>query len=610
MEEKNRTMIEEGRRVLEKLRSRRHEAYFVGGFVRDYVLGRPVKDVDIATSAKPEEVMEAFPKTVPTGLQHGTVTVLTGAYSFEVTTFRKETEYEGFRRPAEVEYITDLEEDLKRRDFTMNAMAMDADGSLIDPFEGRSDMDRGVLRCVGEASERFGEDALRMLRCIRFTAEYGLCIEEATWQALLRQAPLLRHIAMERVRAELQRMVGGADPARAAELLLASGLWRHAKTPLALPFAAWGHPHARAVIAHLSSVPAEEDRWAVLLLLIGSQQLDAVRAELRALTFPGEDIARLTRILAMHALLQRDDAEEAAVQPRADAPASAVGCAAARFKLAVLAHGKEAARGWLRAAGLLSAAWRQQAGAGAASPEGSERPVQEALPSANVVESAPALKGEPHDLAASSAGTGRPGQQGLPSANAAESAPALKGEPHDLAASPAGTGRPGQEGLPSATAAESCSALKDEPHDLAASPVKTGRPGQDAPPSTTPAIPDSAPPSRAPGPEEASGHLSTDPETDAAAGEAGLDKLFRFMAGEAVLYLDNGESWIREMPVHGIKDLAVGGTDLMARSGQKAGPWIGETLNMLLERVALGLLENTKEILMTEAFRPTEMRDE
>ncbi|MEC0245781.1 CCA tRNA nucleotidyltransferase, partial [Paenibacillus chitinolyticus] len=213
MEEKNRTMIEEGRRVLERLRSRQHEAYFVGGFVRDFVLERPVKDVDIATSAKPEEVMEAFSKTVPTGLQHGTVTVLTGAYSFEVTTFRKETEYEGFRRPAEVEYITDLEEDLKRRDFTMNAMAMDAEGNLIDPFGGRSDMDRGVLRCVGEAAERFGEDALRMLRCIRFAAEYGLVIEEATWLALLRQAPLLRHIAMERVRAELQRMVGGADPA-------------------------------------------------------------------------------------------------------------------------------------------------------------------------------------------------------------------------------------------------------------------------------------------------------------------------------------------------------------------------------------------------------------
>ncbi|MFS0837917.1 CCA tRNA nucleotidyltransferase [Paenibacillus sp. 1P03SA] len=538
MEEKNRTMIEEGRRVLERLRSRRHEAYFVGGFVRDYVLGRPVKDVDIATSAKPEEVMEAFPKTVPTGLQHGTVTVLTGAYSFEVTTFRKETEYEGFRRPAEVEYITDLEEDLKRRDFTMNAMAMDADGSLIDPFEGRSDMNRGVLRCVGEASERFGEDALRMLRCIRFAAEYGLEIEDATWQALLRQAPLLRHIAMERVRAELQRMVGGADPARAAELLLASGLWRHAKTPLALPFAAWGHPHARAVVAHLSSVPAEEDRWAVLLLLIGSQQLEAVRAELRALTFPGEDIARLTRILAVHALLQRDDAEEATVQPLTDAPASAEERAAARFKLAVLAHGKEAARGWLRAAELLRTAWRQQAGVRARND--------------------------------------RREQEDLPPAKAADSGPSLKGEPHDLAASPA----------------------------------RSDRHEQEAPPSAIAAPLGSAPPSRSTGRNEATGDLSMDAEADAAAYEAGLDKLFRFMTGEAGVYLVNGESWIREMPVHGIKDLAVGGTDLMARSGQKAGPWIGETLNMLLERVALGLLENTKEILMTEAFRPIEMRDE
>ncbi|WP_254634498.1 CCA tRNA nucleotidyltransferase [Paenibacillus sp. GbtcB18] len=544
MEENNRTMIEEGRRVLERLQSRQHEAYFVGGFVRDFVLERPVKDVDIATSAKPEQVMEAFSKTVPTGLQHGTVTVLTGAYSFEVTTFRKETEYEGFRRPAEVEYITDLEEDLKRRDFTMNAMAMDAEGNLIDPFGGRSDMDRGVLRCVGEAAERFGEDALRMLRCIRFAAEYGLDIEEATWQALLRQAPLLRHIAMERVRAELQRMVGGADPARAAGLLLASGLWRHAKTPLALPFAAWGHPHAQAVIAHLSSIPAEEDRWAVLLLLIGSQQLEAVRAELRALTFPGEDIARLTRILAVHAHLQRGDAEDAALRPRPEAQASAEERAAARFKLAVLAHGKEAARGWLRAAGLLRTAWRQrQAGAGAASP----------------------------------AGTGRPGQDGTLPGNSAQSGLAVtQGESDCLEASRAGAELPEQDASPS---------------------VKHGQPSQAVPRLASARC-------------EASGDLPTDAEMHMAAGEACLEELFRFMTEEADVYLENGEPWIRMMPVYSVKDLAVGGSDLMAQSGKKAGPWIGETLNRLLERVALGQLENTLEILMTEASRPTEMRDE
>ncbi|MGE6229420.1 CCA tRNA nucleotidyltransferase [Paenibacillus chitinolyticus] len=537
MEEKNRTMIEEGRRVLERLQSRQHEAYFVGGFVRDFVLERPVKDVDIATSAKPQEVMEAFSKTVPTGLQHGTVTVLTGAYSFEVTTFRKETEYEGFRRPAEVEYITDLEEDLKRRDFTMNAMAMDAEGNLIDPFGGRSDMDRGVLRCVGEAAERFGEDALRMLRCIRFAAEYGLDIEEATWQALLRQAPLLRHIAMERVRAELQRMVGGADPARAAGLLLASGLWRHAKTPLALPFAAWGHPHAQAVIAHLSSIPAEEDRWAVLLLLIGSQQFEAVRAELRALTFPGEDIARLTRILAVHAYLQRGDAEDAGLRPRPEAQSSAEERAAARFKLAVLAHGKEAARGWLRAAGLLRAAWRQrQDGAGAASP----------------------------------AGTGRFGQDGTLPGNSAQSGLAMtQGESDCLEASRAGA-------------------------ELSE---------QDASPSVKHAQPSQAVPRLASARYEASGDLPTDADMHTAAGEACLEELFRFMTEEADVYLENGEPWIRMMPVYSVKDLAVGGSDLMVQSGQKAGPWIGETLNRLLERVALGQLENTLEILMTEAFR-------
>ena len=175
---------------------------------------------------------------MPTGLQHGTVTVLIAQGTYEVTTFRKEAAYEGFRRPASVEYISDLTEDLKRRDFTMNAMAMDGAACCMDPFGGQEDLAAGVLRCVGVAEERFGEDALRMLRCIRFASTYGLEIEASTWQALLANAPLLRHIAMERVRSELQRMVEGPAPARAVRLLLASGLLAHLKKQLPLPFEA------------------------------------------------------------------------------------------------------------------------------------------------------------------------------------------------------------------------------------------------------------------------------------------------------------------------------------------------------------------------------------
>ncbi|WP_394297943.1 CCA tRNA nucleotidyltransferase, partial [Gordoniibacillus kamchatkensis] len=215
--------------MLRTLTEAGYEAYFVGGCVRDRLLGVPVKDMDIATSALPAQVMSLFVRTVPTGLQHGTVTVILEGHTFEVTTFRTESGYVDYRRPQTVEYVTSLEEDLRRRDFTMNAMAMDAEGNVCDPFGGREDLARGVLRCVGEAEQRFGEDALRMLRCIRFAAAYGLEVEAGTWAALREQAPLLRHIAMERCRAELERMVEGPAPVRALRLLADSGLWRHFK---------------------------------------------------------------------------------------------------------------------------------------------------------------------------------------------------------------------------------------------------------------------------------------------------------------------------------------------------------------------------------------------
>lgn len=174
--------------VLAKLTEAGYQAYLVGGCVQDAVLDRPIKDIDIATSALPEQVIACFPRTAPTGLQHGTVTVILQQGTYEVTTFRQEAEYEGFRRPTSVAYISDLMEDLKRRDFTMNAMAMNREGEVIDPFAGQKDLAIGVLRCVGKAEERFGEDALRMLRCIRFTSTYELQVEESTWLALLAQA--------------------------------------------------------------------------------------------------------------------------------------------------------------------------------------------------------------------------------------------------------------------------------------------------------------------------------------------------------------------------------------------------------------------------------------
>lgn len=329
--------------VLARLTEAGYEAYLVGGCVRDAVLARPIKDVDIATSALPEQVMQVFERTVPTGLQHGTVTVLIAQGTYEVTTFRKEAAYEGFRRPSSVEYISDLNEDLKRRDFTMNAMAMDGAGGLLDPFGGQDDLAAGVLRCVGVAEERFGEDALRMLRCIRFASTYGLTIEESTLQALLAKAPLLRHIAMERVRSELQRMVEGPAPARAVRLLLASGLLAHLKKQLPLPFEAW--LAWDDALDAVSALDEQHDRWAMLLMLL-EVPADTVRAALQELTFSRADGAAVAGVLALR--------EEVAAQASGGGPEGAAGVILDPtplervWKLGAVRRGEAAARALLR----------------------------------------------------------------------------------------------------------------------------------------------------------------------------------------------------------------------------------------------------------------------
>ncbi|TYP77729.1 CCA tRNA nucleotidyltransferase [Paenibacillus methanolicus] len=220
--------------VIETLQAHGYEAVFVGGCVRDTYMGRPIKDVDLATSATPEQVIALFPNHIPTGLKHGTVTVLMVDTPYEVTTYRTESEYEQFRRPQAVQFVTSLEADLLRRDFTMNAMAVRADGTLVDPYGGAKDIDSGILRCVGDADARFQEDALRMVRAVRFAGEFRLRIALGTWRALRRHAPLLRHVAMERIGAEADKMMSGSHPRRAVVLFARSGLLAHAKEPLPL----------------------------------------------------------------------------------------------------------------------------------------------------------------------------------------------------------------------------------------------------------------------------------------------------------------------------------------------------------------------------------------
>ena len=198
--------------IINTLEEAGYEAYAVGGCVRDSILGREPDDWDITTSAKPEETKHLFPRTVDTGIKHGTVTVLLGGEGFEVTTYRIDGTYEDGRHPTEVTFTTNLKEDLRRRDFTINAMAYNDRSGLVDLYGGLADMENRVIRCVGDAGERFDEDALRMLRAVRFSAQLGYRIDEATGEAVRALAPNLQKISAERIQAELVKLVTSPHP--------------------------------------------------------------------------------------------------------------------------------------------------------------------------------------------------------------------------------------------------------------------------------------------------------------------------------------------------------------------------------------------------------------
>lgn len=206
--------------VLQKLTTAGFEAYFVGGSVRDYLLNRTISDVDIATSAFPEEVKEIFQSTYDTGIAHGTVTVRENNEFYEVTTFRTEGTYEDFRRPSEVKFIRSLEEDLQRRDFTMNAIAMDEHFALHDPFSGQEAIKNKAIKAVGKASERFHEDALRMMRGVRFLSQLDFQLDSETEKALESQIGLLQHTSVERITVEWLKMIKGPAIRRAMDLRL------------------------------------------------------------------------------------------------------------------------------------------------------------------------------------------------------------------------------------------------------------------------------------------------------------------------------------------------------------------------------------------------------
>lgn len=210
--------------IIEKLTQNGHKAYIVGGCVRDILLGKTPDDYDVTTSATPQEIITIFDKTIPTGIKHGTVTVMIENTPVEVTTFRTESGYADNRHPSSVNFVTDIKDDLSRRDFTVNAMAYNRNDGLIDCFGGKADLENKILRTVGDSETRFREDALRILRLFRFASTLGFKIEENTLSSALECAYLLKNVSRERIFTELKKAVMGENFEVFSELLLCGGL--------------------------------------------------------------------------------------------------------------------------------------------------------------------------------------------------------------------------------------------------------------------------------------------------------------------------------------------------------------------------------------------------
>lgn len=317
-------MPENANRIIHTLQNAGYEAYIVGGCVRDAILGREPGDWDITTSAKPEEVKALFHRTIDTGIEHGTVTVMIEKEGYEVTTYRVDGKYEDHRRPSSVTFTASLLEDMKRRDFTINAMAYNEKEGIIDHFGGIEDLQNKVIRCVGEPKERFDEDALRILRALRFSAQLDFVIDEKTQEAIRNQAVFLEEISAERIHVELTKMLVSMHPGRLRTA------YELGVTGVVLPEfdemmkTQQNNPHHMYTVGEhtlhvIEAVPANEAmRWAALLHdvgkpvaiskdekgdhfyehnVVGAQMAQTI---LRRLKFDNATISRVKRLVLWH----------------------------------------------------------------------------------------------------------------------------------------------------------------------------------------------------------------------------------------------------------------------------------------------------------------------
>ena len=263
--------------IIQSLCSHGFSAYAVGGCVRDTLLGVEPKDWDITTSASPVEVKEIFGHTLDTGIEHGTVTIMRGKIGYEVTTYRIDGKYSDGRHPDQVKFTPNLFEDLRRRDFTINAMAYSDETGLVDEFCGMEDLEKKVVRCVGEAKERFQEDALRMLRAIRFSAQLGFTIESDTWQAMIQMAKNLSLVSKERILVELTKTICSSHP-EMVKKIFDSGLHKE----IGQYFSSLSARDAE-VMAFSGQLPEEKHlRFALLFKNKSGEEAKAILKELKA----------------------------------------------------------------------------------------------------------------------------------------------------------------------------------------------------------------------------------------------------------------------------------------------------------------------------------------
>lgn len=303
------TLFEPARPVLQKIETAGYEAYFVGGCVRDTILGEPIHDIDIATSAYPSEIKAIFKRTVDTGIQHGTVMILDHGTGYETTTFRTESGYQDYRRPDKVTFVRSLKDDLKRRDFTINALAMKEDGTVIDLFNGLSDLQNQIIKAVGNPEERFHEDALRMMRAVRFASKLDFNIEDATLKGITDNGELLTKIAIERIEVEFSKLLLGLNPPKGLQYFIDTNLYQYCPNLINYK----GALQKLADAHNWSIIKNKQQAWSVLIYALQLTDRGQITSFMKQWKLPNDLINHVQKVIKLVDKIKQDDVDNLAL---------------------------------------------------------------------------------------------------------------------------------------------------------------------------------------------------------------------------------------------------------------------------------------------------------